>query len=438
MTDGSGAGPRAAAWLAAALACAAAPAARAEDDLVAVKAKRIVTVSGPVVEDGVVLVRGGRIEAVGRMEIPPLARVLDAGDGWVCPGFVEAHTQAGLDRANEQQPVVPFVSALDALDPGGNAMQDALADGVTTLLVIPGNDTQVGGQGIVVKPFGRSVEEMLLRRAAGLKLSLEPRRDTTRAAQLAAVRAALRDARETMDKAGRRRAEGASTPGEPPDLDDARREAMVDLLRGRLPAVIYAGRAQDVPNAFALLDEFSLEGFLVLGPDCWRAADLLRARQDAAEKKRPGAVLYVLDPVMEVMDRDEDEEDGEILRETAGILHRAGVRFALTSDGGPYPSRHLWFQAATAVRQGVPRDEALRAVTLHAARVLGVAERAGTIEPGRDGNLLLLTGDPLSAATWVDRVLIEGRVVYERSKDARLRRLVQGERRETVPAEEPR
>jgi len=410
-------------WVAAlaAVAAAAGPSAAGEEVL-ALRARRVLPVSGPAVEDGVVLVRAGKIEAVGKVAIPPLARVVDCGESWICPGFVEAHSQAGLDRANEQAPLTPFVSALDALEPASPAIEDQLREGVTTLLVIPGNDTQIGGQGILVKPRGRTVEEMLLRRAAALKISLDPVKGTTRAGQIAAIRKALDDARESRAKGLRRAAEGASTPGDAPDPDDPRTRALLELLEGRLPAVIYAPLAADLRNAFALADERKFAARFVLGPDAWRAAAALRERQDAAG---PDAVLFALDPDLEALDRDEDA-DTEDLREVAGTLHRAGVRFALTSDESPWPSRYPWHQAAVAVRQGVPRDEALRCITLHAARFLGIADRAGSLETGKDADLLVLTGDPLSAATWVDRVMIEGEFVYDRGNDRRLKRLVEG------------
>jgi imidazolonepropionase-like amidohydrolase len=402
----------------------------AGEEVLAVKARRILTMAGPPIEDGVVLVRGGRIEAVGKVEIPPLARVIDAGDGWICPGFVEAHSQAGLDRANEMQPVVPFVSVLDSLDPGAPALEDQLREGVTTLLVIPGNDTQIGGQGILVKPRGRTVEEMLVRRAAGLKIGLGPVRSTTRAGQLAAIRKAFRDAEEARRNAERRRAEAAATPGGAPEPEDGRRRAILDLLEGRTPAYIHAPLAMDADHGLALAKEHGLAARFVLGPDAWRAAALLRAAQAAAGE---GKVLFALDPVLEVEDRDDDAAV-EAVREVAGILHRAGVRFALTSDEGSGPTRYPLYQAATAVRQGVPREEALRAITIHAARFLGVDDRVGSLEKGKDANLLLLTGDPLSAQTWVDRVILEGEVAYERKEDRKLRRLLDGEAPAPVPA----
>lgn len=401
------------------------------DELLAIRARRILPISSPPVEEGVVLVRGGKIEAVGTMAVPSLARVIDVGDGWVCPGFVEAHSQAGLDRPNETVPVVPFVSTLDSLEPSAAAIEDNLREGVTTLMVIPGNDTQIGGQGILVKPRGRTVEEMLVRRAAGLKISLDPTRGTTRAAQIAALRKAMQEALDGRKDAERKRAEAAASPGGAAEADDPRRQALLDLLEGRLTAFVYAPLALDVRNAFALVDERKIAARFVLGPDAWRAADLLKARQEAAG---PDAVLYALDPALEIVDRDEDRDE-ETVREVAGILHRAGVRFALTSDEGPWPSRYPWYQAAVAVRQGVPREEALKAITLNAARYLGIADRVGSLEKGKDANLLLLTGDPLSSSTWVDQVILEGEVAYERSKDRRLKRLVEGERREKPEGE---
>ena len=144
------------------------------------------------------------------------------------------------------------------------------------------------------------------------------------------------------------------------------------------------------------------------------------------EESKKSKLPAILDPRLE---HSEAHEGRLIVTEVAGVFHRAGVRFALSTASGTLGRSEPWFQAATAVRQGVPRDVALKALTATAAEILGVADRVGTIAKGKDATLVVLTGDPLNVNTWVDRLLIEGRTAYERSKDARLAELLKtGER----------
>jgi imidazolonepropionase-like amidohydrolase len=372
-----------------------------DDAAIAIKGARVIPVSGPELENAVILMRGGKIEAVGKdLEIPWDARVIDGSKKVVVPGFVEAHTFRGTDRPNERLASVPFVSTFDSINPVDPFYEDALRQGVTTLGVMPGNDTMIGGQGCVVRPVGVTTESMMLVKNVALKISLRPRPGVSRMAHVAALRKELQDAAEALkDK-----------KAEP----DARREPLARLLKGLLPAFVYCPTASDVHRAMELADTFQFKAKLVLGRDGWKAA---------ADIARKGYEV-VLDPELEYWETDEERHE-EVRRFGGEAPAKAGLRFAFQTDALPHGSSYLWFQAATAVKNGLSRAEALRAATLAPAEILGLGSRIGSIEKGKDANVVVLTGDPLEAQTWVDLVLIEGKTVYERAKDEKLKRVLE-------------
>lgn len=372
---------------------------------VAIKNARILTVSGAEIEGGGILVKDGRIEAVGKdLEFPYDAKVIDAAGKTVMPGLIEAHTFRGMDRPNERMASVPFVSSFDAVNPTDPYFEDALRQGITTLLVSPGNDTLIGGQACVLKPFGSTTERMLIARNGFLKISLKPRAGSSRMAHIAALRRELGEA------------SAASKEKSTPEAE-AKREPLLRLLKGTLPALVYCPTASDVLKAIELSEAFGFKAVLVLGRDGWRAAP------EAAKRK----LDVILAPELSYWETDEEKHE-EVRREGAAPVAKAGLRFALQTDGSPYGSAYLWYQAAAAVKQGVPRTDALKAVTLWPAEILGLGARLGSIEKGKDANLVILTGDPLDVQTWVDRVIIEGRTVYERAKDERLKRVTEAKR----------
>jgi len=374
------------------------------------QAGRVVTVDGDVLADGgSVFVRSGRYEAVKPGFVTPWgAAVRKHEDLWLLPGFVESHTQGGLDRPNEQAPVTPFVSVLDGIDPLAEYYVDLLRDGVTTVFVVPGDETLLGGKGLVLKPVGRTAEEMIVRREAGLKIGIAPRRGTSRMAQLAELRRTLADAR------GQEAREVVDDPDDP--SRSPRQQALSDLLDGRLPAVLACELPVDVVNALAVMDEFGITGFVRLGENARKALPLL------AERGVPVLLPDDIEPL---------ERDAENGREERRFLAReardAGVAVVIqANERSPYGMRSLWYQAAVAVSQGLTREEALRAVSLEPARTLGVDDRVGSITKGKDANLVLWSGDPLDPTSHVVRVYVEGDEAYDRAKDGRLKRLLDG------------
>jgi imidazolonepropionase-like amidohydrolase len=452
-------------WLAAAGLLAAGAGASAQEQL-AIKGGRIVPIGKPPVENGVILIRDGKIQAVGGKDLPIPSdyKVIDAAGKVVMPGFIEAHSSRGMDQANERNNNVPFLSVVDAIDPGQEYFEDCLRNGVTTVAIVPAEATMIGGQAAVIKTAGTYVEQMIVKRHAGIKISLRPTDGRSRMSHLAALRKELDGARDALSAVGSRlsaidRRPGADsrqpiaesrqpTQPEPPAGGGtpggaaqgqgdaaARREALLRLLRAEMPAFIYCDAAMDVPQALKLVKEYKLKAVLVLGHNCHKAAKLVAA------SKLP----VILDPTLVFWETDaRSGEDRKII--LPKIYREAGVplTFQVTGMAGgnlfrapdlpaTLGSNFLWYQAATAVKYGMPKAEALEAITLRPAKLLGIDALAGSIEPGKDADLVILTGDPLKLTTWVQTTLVRGKVVYERDKDRKLRQLLPGGK-ETVNA----
>jgi len=381
----------------------------------AVEAGRIITIAGKDIKNGVILIEDGTIKAVGTdVEIPWDAFVIEAKDQVVMPGFVMAHTSDGLDRANENMPEVPFISTFDSIDPISTFFEDSLRDGVVAMLVLPGNNTLLGGTGTIVKPYGRTVEAMLIKRYAGLKISLQPSQNTSRMGHMQRFRRYVSDLKDYLEEYEQRKAD-AEEEKKPFDEEiDVTKQSMVDLLNKKLTAFIYCSRAADVPKAIEIQKTHELNTVLVLGPDCYKAAGLI------AKSKLP----VVLDSQLIVWETNEQTNEEE-MKVIPMIFHKAGVKFAFQTDTSQYGRRYLWYQAATAVKHGMKREEALKSITLYPAQFIGVDNRLGSIETGKEATLIFLTGDPLDAQSWVDQVMIAGEIVYERAKDERLKKLLE-------------
>jgi imidazolonepropionase-like amidohydrolase len=420
------------------------------DEVVVVEVGRVITLAGEDVVDGKILIEGGRIRAIGKsIDAPFSAKVHRFPQGVAMPGLIACHSSIGLRAPNEVKADVPFVTVLDGIDPAAPAVENALRDGIAVANVVPLNATRFGGQGAVIRLRGRTVAEMLIRSPSGMKISLDPPRGETRMGNMAAIRRRFRELflqmRELSLEGSAEPAPRSSPPADleevtlskpdwgsvawdriPEDRIEVHLKSLVDLVRGKMPAYLYCGAASDVYRAFELTETQRLQGILVLGPDAYKLAKVLPGRKEPA----------ILDPRMEVRETDPDTNE-ETLHWTPRVLFDAGVRFALQampdSSSGPRftsdPEYRLNLQAALLVRWGIPRDEALKAVTLTPARILALDHRMGTLEPGKDGNVTVFSGDPLDARSWVDLVLIEGEEAYRRDKDRDLELLLKGPER---------
>jgi imidazolonepropionase-like amidohydrolase len=348
------------------------------------------------------------------VEIPFDAQVIDASKKVVMPGYVEAHSFRGTDSPNETIQSVPFVSTFDSIAPANPYFEDSLRQGITTIFVAPGNWTLIGGQGCIVRPTGITTEKMTVVKNHAIKLSLQPPQGVSRMAHLASLRKEFDDMLEYLrDLEDQKQVKTATGPAAKSPEIEVKKETMARLLQGKTTGLVYCPTAADVLKAIELSKQYKFKMKLVLGRDTWKAA------ADIAKEK-----IDVVLPADCVFWEADEESHEETLRVLPAIFAKAGVTYSFQTDNGNLGSSYLWYQAATAVKYGLSRAEALKAATLNPAKLLGMEDRFGAIEKGRDGNLLILTGDPLDAQTWVDQVIVEGRVVYEREKDAKLQRVL--------------
>ena len=418
-------------------------------DKVALTGGRIIPVVGEPIAEGTVLIEHGKIAAVGAdVEVPYDARVFDVTGKVIFPGMVHVHTWQGMDIPNENRPVTPHLDAYDAIDPSRLFFEDCLRLGITAVHVIPANNTVIGGLGRVVRPIGMTVSEMTIAEGSFLKISITPRRGHDRMLQMAMLREAFLELDDYLAKLAEKRYEEKLKEDEQEievgpaearkrgreliraeDVDDQHRNLL--RLRGGqvrvadeegptlfkpLGAFVHCNNAMDVAPAVRLAKD---NGFfdrivLVVGGECYKAVEQLK--QAARPIVLPPQLLY----------RETSPLTGEV-RETfvPKKFFYAELEFALVP--GPddsYAERMLTYQAARCVRHGIPRDVALRAITLTPAKMLGLQDRLGSIEPGKDAHLVVFSGDPLDFDSVVETVFIDGIPAYEREKDVRLQRLL--------------
>lgn len=388
------------------------------------------TVSGATLENATVLVDAGRITAVGAgLAVPADATVFDCRGRHVYPGFIAANTKLGLieigtiEGSNDTQEtgdLNPNLRAEVMINPDSDLLPVARLNGVTSALVVPGGGT-IHGLSALVHLDGWTQEDMTVRRAVGLHVrwpNMSPVRGwfvqqsdeeqaKARDAALAAIRDAFADAR-AYEKA--RAAEGAA--GVPRHDADVRWDAMRRVVRGEIPVFFEAQTAAQIRGVLEFVDEQRLRGAVIVGGlDAPLFADELKAR----------GMAVIVDGTLKLPARRSDPYDEAFT--LPGRLAAAGVAFCISDQGTSFSAagvRNLPQHAAMAAAFGLPKDEALKSVTLYPARILGVADRLGSIEPGKVADLLVTDGDPLEVATHCEQVFIAGRPIPMESRQTRL------------------
>lgn len=376
---------------------------------VAVKGRKVYTMSGAPLTDGVVLVRDGRIEAVGTgLAIPAGYETFEAEV--VTPGLVDAHTVVGLsgylNQAHDQEqtegsaPMQPQLRAVDAYNPQDRLVDWVRSFGTTTIHTGHGPGKLISGQTMIVKTAGRTVDEAMVRPFAAVAATLGTgARETggspgTRSKAVAMLRSRLLEAQayqRKLDNPGK---------GEPP-ARDLEKEALVSVLNGEAPLLVTVHRAGDILTALRVAEEFKIRLWLDGVAEAYLVLDRIR---------ESGFPVIVHPPMQRAIGETEN-----LSMETPVRLAQAGIQFALQTgfEGYVPKTRVLLFEAAAAARYGLAPEAALRAATLGAAEILGVSDRVGSLEPGKDADLVLFDGDPLEYTAHVVGVFVNGRKVSE-------------------------
>jgi imidazolonepropionase-like amidohydrolase len=388
----------------------------------AIRGARIVPVAGPVLERGTVVISSGKIAAVGAdVAVPAGATLIDGSGKTVYPGLIDALTTLGLTEigsvagsvdTNETGDVNPHVKAWVAVQPHSDLIPVARANGITAALSAPGGGL-ISGQSALIRLTGTTPDALTVKTPVAMHVIYPTGRapfDITRAGEEPELRTfeeRLRERKRNQEKELSRlrnlleeaRAYGqaleAARAGKiAPPKPDLPMEALAPVARGEVPVIVRADAEDDIRGAVKFAEELRLKLIVAGGLEAWRCADLL--------KQRDVAVLVNVDRLPR---RESDAYDAAYANPAA--LFKAGVRFAIVSDDASQV-RNLPYEAAMARSFGLPADAAIRAITLSPAEILGVAERMGSIAPGKDGNLVVASGDIMDHRSQVTHVFIDG------------------------------
>jgi imidazolonepropionase-like amidohydrolase len=357
--------------------------------------------------------------------VPVGAREIDVAGKVVMPGMIDAYTHIGLvevgavaatnDVLEGVEPVTPQMRVIDAIHPGSELFPVARTTGVTAALCAPGEGTVISGQSALIRLAGASVDDMVIRFPVGIHVNLgeppklrfgkENHEPGTRMGIAALLRKTLMEAGNYVRKREERPdGEGErETPGR-----DLGMEAMIPVLEGKIPLIVRAHRLDDIETALRIADEFGVRIVLNHATEAYRIADEI-ARRD---------IPVLAGPVTTQPSR---METLGAIYENAAILSAAGVRIALQT-AEDHNVRNLPYQAGLAVAYGMPREEALRAITLYPAEIFGVADRMGSLEAGKTADIAVFDGDPLEPRTRLERLFMRGEEVSIETRQTELYR----------------
>jgi len=387
-----------------------------------IKNGKILTMTGMDYDNGYVLVDKGKIIEVGKGNKSYRGKksldIIDAEGKYVLPGFIDAHCHVGMwedavgfegDDGNEMtDPVTPHLRAIDAVYHMDKCFREALENGVTTVVTGPGSANVIGGQFAALKTFGRRIEEMIIKEPVAIKVAFgenpktvyNDRKQTpsTRMATAAILRENLMKAKEykrLLDEHNKDK-ENVDKPEY-----DIKMEALLKVLNKEIPVKAHAHRADDILTAIRIAKEFDLRLTIEHCTEGHLIKDILLEE----------GVSAIVGPML--TDRSKIELRNLSVK-TPGILSKAGIKTAIMTDHPCVPVQYLSLCAALAVREGMDEEEALKAITINAAELTGIDNRVGSLEKGKDADIIIMDGHPLEFKTRVVTTIINGQVVYER------------------------
>ncbi len=387
----------------------------AQSRSIAFTGARVIPIAGPEIPSGVVVVQNGRILAVGPVGSTPIpndAQKVDTTGKVIMPGLVDSHSHiGGPEGGDSSAPLQPEARVLDSVNVRAASIRKAQAGGITTSNVMSGSGHLLSGQTLYLKlRDGNTIDDLLIHNddgsiAGGIKMAngTNSRRATgpfpgTRAKSAALARELFIKAIEYRDKIKQAGSDASKMPAR-----DLRLEALLDVLDGKRTVQFHSHRQDDLMTALRLAKEFNFKIVLHHATDGWMVAD------EIAKAGAPCSVIVIDSPGGKI-------ETKDLKFETAMVLDKAGVLVGFHTDDPITDSRLFIRSAAIAVRAGMPREKALQAMTINNAKILSLDKHVGSLEPGKDADLVVFSGDPLSVYTHVLETWVEGKKVFDRSK----------------------
>ena len=382
--------------------------------MIFIKNGNIKTMAGTDIENGCVLIGdNGKIEAVGAdLVAPEGAQVIDAGGRIVSPGCVEAHCHIGVhnesirwegaDYNESTDPITPQMRAIDSINPMDGYFADALAGGITSACTGPGSANVVGGTFAAIKLYGKRVDNMIIKESIGMKCALGENPKSfygqgakkcpkTRMGSASLLREILFKAKDYQQ---------AKDSGKEPKFD-MKLEAMLPVMRKEIPLKCHVHRADDILTAIRIAKEFDVDLTL---DHCTEGALIV---EELAEEKYPA----LCGPSLTAKSK---PELANKTFATSGILHKAGIKVCIVTDAPVTTLENLPLCAGLAVKEGLPYEEGWRAITINPAEITGIADRVGSLEVGKDGEVVNWTADPLTTIGGAAYItIIDGKIVYK-------------------------
>lgn len=380
--------------------------------MLAIIGGRLETVThGPIANGTILIGDDGKIKAIGsQIPVPPEATVIDAHGQYVFPGFVDSHSHIGVFSDGEAQasadgneltdPITAGVRVIDAFNTVDVALKDAIAGGITAAWVTPGSGNVIGGQGSTLRLWGKHIDDMILKSPSGMKGAMgeNPKRiyggrqkmPSTRLGVAKVMRQAFLDAQAY-------RAELAKDENHKHNLD---LDGLLLVLDRKIPFRTHAHTADDILTAMRIAQEFGVQHIIEHGTEAYKVVDEL-LRHNVPVSCGPALVARVK---VEVRGRS---------FKTPGILAKNGVKVSIITDHPVVPEQYLVTSAALAVREGMDEADAIRAITQTPAELCGVGDRIGSLEEGKDGDVVIWNGHPFEYKSKVAKTIVLGRVVYD-------------------------
>lgn len=386
-----------------------------------IKNAKIITMSEKNYDNGFISVNNGKITGLGDMtnlpEVKKSDTVIDAKGMVLLPGLIDSHCHLGMmedavgfegDDVNEMtDPITPQLRAIDGIYHDDRAFKEAYQNGVTTVVTGPGSANVIGGQFAALKTYGRTVDEMTIKAPCAMKIAFgeNPKTvyhekhqiPTTRMATAALLREQLYKAKEYLEALNEY--ENDREENDKPEFD-MKLEALLPVIKRELIVKAHAHRADDIITAIRIAKEFSLDITLDHCTEGWLIADILKE----------SGYNVILGPIL--TDRSKIELKNQNTK-APGILAKAGIDVAIMSDHPCVPAQHLMLCASLAVRDGMAPEDALKSITINAAKSIRLENRIGSLEIGKDADMVLYTGHPLDYLSKVKMTFIDGRLVYE-------------------------
>ena len=367
---------------------------------------------------GDLLIDNGKIKAIGASLSADGAEVIDLKGQFVLPGLIDAHCHIGMweDGMGEEgadgnemtDPITPELRAVDGLNPFDPCFKEAREAGVTTAVTGPGSANVIGGQFAALKTYGRSIEEMTLRDPIAMKAATgeNPKgvyaekkvAPTTRMAIASLFRSTMTDAIEYQ--------KGMAKEDDKPDKDIAM-EALLPVINRELTVKIHAHRADDILTGLRLAKEFNLKVTIDHCTEGYMITDVLKDRL-----REQGAGI-IIGPLLSERSKIELKN---LSFAAPRVLEEAGIPFAMMTDHPVIPIQFLPVQAGLAVREGLSEETALRSITRYAAEIVGISDRVGTLEVGKDADIAVFDGHPFDYRTHCVLTLINGSIVHHATK----------------------